>query len=151
MLILFLAMPGIILTTTFQRISPNHPISHRVLYLVYGPLALVVILISLARLITEVRDNALCIRFSPLWPERLIRWAEIRYAEPISYSPVQYGGWGVRVGFGRKAYSVRGNRGVRIELKDGEEVLVGSQRPDELTQAIAERLGPPNHSAGASM
>jgi hypothetical protein len=45
------------------------------------------------------------------------------------------------------AYIVSGNRGVRIELKDGKEVLVGSQKADELARAIADRIGAPKGSA----
>lgn len=143
-LLLPLAVPIIIVTRALQHIQTGHPIPHGVLYVMYGPLALIVILFSLGRLVTEVRETGLFISFFPLWPERTIRWDEIRRAESISYAPSPYGGWGVRMRFGRMAYTVSGNRGVRIELKDGEEVLVGSQRPDELAQAISERIGPPN-------
>jgi hypothetical protein len=38
------------------------------------------------------------------------------------------------------AYTVMGNRGVRIELRDGNELIVGSRRAYELADAIAERV-----------
>jgi hypothetical protein len=100
MLLLLLATPVIILTTALHRVPANHPISDRVLYVVYGPLALVAILFSLGRLITEVGETALSIRFFPLWPERAIRWDEIRRVEATTYTPSAYGGWGVRLGLG---------------------------------------------------
>jgi hypothetical protein len=54
------------------------------------------------------------------------------------YSPLrEFGGWGIRFAPGKKrAYSVSGNKGVELELSDGMHVLIGSQRPEELTQMI---------------
>ncbi|NLK25486.1 MAG: hypothetical protein GX307_02790 [Euryarchaeota archaeon] len=36
-----------------------------------------------------------------------------------------------------KAYNVSGNRGVLLKLKDGNSLLIGSQRAEELDAAIA--------------
>ncbi len=48
---------------------------------------------------------------------------------------------GIRwAGKGRMAYNVSGNKGVEIALADGHSVMVGSQRPDELAEAIRARL-----------
>ena len=54
------------------------------------------------------------------------------------YSPLrEYGGWGVRGSFGKnKAYNVKGNQGIQIELKKGGKVLVGTQRKTEAQQVI---------------
>jgi hypothetical protein len=46
-------------------------------------------------------------------------------------------------GAGSTAYTLSGNIGVRIELRNGEEVLVGSQRYYELASAIAARIVAP--------
>ncbi|MFN7992174.1 MAG: hypothetical protein U0Q18_01140 [Bryobacteraceae bacterium] len=95
------------------------------------------------RLITEARDDVLSIRFVSLWPERSIEWNQIRSAKAVTYRPIlDYGGWGVR--WGERAgvrgivFNVSGNRGVRIDLNNGERVMLGSQVPDELVRAIAE-------------
>jgi Family of unknown function (DUF6141) len=95
------------------------------------------------KLITEVRGEALSIRFTSLWPERLIAWSDIRRAETVTYRPIKdFGGYGVRWATGRgMVFNAHGNRGVRMELASGERVLVGSQRPEELHQAIAVRAG----------
>lgn len=147
MLLLLLATPIIILTTTLHRIPANHQVSDRVLYAVYGPLALVAMLFSLGRLITEVRETALSIRF--FLSGLSAQYGGMRFGglRPLHIPQSRYGGWGVRSGFERMAYTVSGNPGVRIELKDGKEVLVGSQRADELARAIAERIGAPKGSA----
>jgi hypothetical protein len=48
----------------------------------------------------------------------------------------EYGGWGLRVGFSGRAYNVRGNLGVSFELSDGKRFLLGTDRANELEQAI---------------
>jgi hypothetical protein len=59
-----------------------------------------------------------------------------------TYRPIRdYGGWGIRYGRGGKAYNVSGNRGVMLELSDGQKLLIGSQRPEELANAINLALG----------
>jgi hypothetical protein len=61
--------------------------------------------------------------------------------EAITYSPLRdYGGWGIRRGAKGKAYNVSGNHGVRLELSDGKRILIGSQRPEELSEAVAAAL-----------
>jgi hypothetical protein len=47
-----------------------------------------------------------------------------------------YGGWGIRKGRSGWAYNVSGDRGVRLTYTDGETLLIGSQRADELAKAI---------------
>jgi hypothetical protein len=92
------------------------------------------------KLVTEVTDEELIVRFRLLWPERRFPLRGIRSAKAIDYRPVRdYGGWGVRWGFRGRAYNVSGNRGVELELDDGSRVLIGSQRPEELANAIAAR------------
>ena len=68
-----------------------------------------------------------------------VPFSEIEGMEPVTYSPIrEFGGWGIRFGFqGQgKAYNVSGNLGVQLEMSDGERLLVGSQRPQELAGAI---------------
>ena len=94
------------------------------------------------RLVTEVRDDCLRVKFEWLWPERRIPYADIVKATATTYRPIlDYGGWGVR-GFPQvRAFNVRGSRGVLLELRDGRRLMIGSQRPEELEAAIRERLG----------
>ena len=40
----------------------------------------------------------------------------------------------------RMAYNVSGNQGVELTLRDGRQVMLGSQRPQELADAIAKGL-----------
>lgn len=59
-----------------------------------------------------------------------------------AYNPIhEYGGWGIRTGRNGRAFNMRGNEGVQLVLASGKRVLVGSQRPDELAQAIQSLTG----------
>jgi len=81
------------------------------------------------------------IRYRGLPINRLLAFGEIAGFEPVTYRPVfDYGGWGVRWrGRGKMVYSVSGDEGVRIDLADGKEVMIGSQRAEELAAAMAVR------------
>ena len=56
-----------------------------------------------------------------------------------TYRPIwEYGGWGIRCSFGKgKAYNVSGNKGVQLVFKSGKRLLIGSQRADELEEALS--------------
>jgi hypothetical protein len=89
---------------------------------------------------TTVTATNLTVTFGALFPlyRRQIALQTIASAEAITYSPLaDYGGWGIR-GWGKNvALNARGNRGVRLALHDGRRVLIGSQRPNELAEALA--------------
>jgi hypothetical protein len=87
-------------------------------------------------LVTEVRNDGLYVRFFP-FVRRTIPFDSIRRCEARTYRPIrEYGGWGIRYGGKGKAYNVSGNQGVQLELSDGEKLLIGSQRAEELARAI---------------
>ncbi len=88
------------------------------------------------RLVVEVREDGVWLRFVPL-ATRTIPFEEIEQAEAVDYKPMrQYGGWGIR-GLGKnRAYNVSGNEGVRLHLRSGDVVVIGSQRAHDLALAI---------------
>jgi hypothetical protein len=89
-------------------------------------------------LVTEVRPGGLYIRFSPFHRDfRGIPLDGVRSCRSIRYRPIlDYGGWGIRMGFRKKAYNVSGNAGVEIEYEDGRMLLIGSRKADQLAGAI---------------
>ena len=93
-----------------------------------------------AKLITEVREDGLYVRFFPLTHHR-IAFEDINQCEVRTYGPIrEFGGWGIRYGRGAKAYNVSGNRGVELELSTGKRVLIGSGRAEELARAIEAKI-----------
>ncbi len=96
-----------------------------------------------SRLVTEVRDDGIYIRFFPFHrTAHRIAFTEVKQYEVRTYSPIrEYGGHGIRYGSNGKAYNVSGDRGVQIELLNGERLLIGSQRAEELWRAIQAKIG----------
>ena len=91
-------------------------------------------------LIVEVCNDHLLIRYVP-FVNRQIPFTEIRGLEARTYQPIKdYGGWGIRGWGNRRAYNVRGNQGVELELENGQMIMIGSQKPQELALAIASKL-----------
>jgi hypothetical protein len=88
------------------------------------------------KLVVNVSGDSVKIYFRPL-TRRIIPLDQIANFKARTYSPLgEYGGWGLR-GLGKnRAYNISGNRGVELVLKDGRIVMIGSQRAEELAQAI---------------
>lgn len=88
---------------------------------------------------TTVTESELSVSFGALFPlyRRRVPLDDIGSAEAVTYSPLaEYGGWGIR-GWGRNvALNARGRRGVRLALRGGRTLLVGSQRPEALAAAL---------------
>ena len=102
----------------------------------------VVWLMYAAHLITEVRSSGLYIKFYPF--HRSIQKIDLNNVikmEVVTYRPLRdYGGYGIRYGIGGKAYNVSGNRGVKLTYRGGKNLMIGSQRPEELAGALEPRL-----------
>ncbi len=95
------------------------------------------VLFALVQMTTEVHDDHILVEYRPFARREFAR-DDIKGAEVRTYRPIaEYGGWGIRVWFGgKRAYSAYGNQGVELTLADGARVMLGSQKPDDLLQAI---------------
>jgi hypothetical protein len=119
----------------------DRPMSDEMLLLTGGGAILfsvvLVYLFYILRLVTEVRYDGLLIRFYPL-RGKFIPYRSIESCRARSYQPIkEYGGWGIKYGLSSGwAYNISGDRGVQLVLKDGKKILVGSQQPEALEQAI---------------
>jgi hypothetical protein len=97
----------------------------------------VILLLYKMKLTTKVDSHRLHIVFSPL-RRRDIPLSNIAHWEARTYNPIRdYGGWGIRLGRRGWAYNVSGDQGVELELTNGKKLLIGSQRPEELSAAIS--------------
>ncbi|MEO8347923.1 MAG: hypothetical protein ABI610_03345 [Acidobacteriota bacterium] len=102
-------------------------------------LAVVVLLgaVLLMRLTTTVTPDAISVKHGFLYRTR-IPLSDVARAEAVEYSPIRdYGGWGIRGSSRRRALNARGNKGVLLTRSDGTTLLVGSQHPRELLDALA--------------
>ena len=121
----------------------DHPLPNSLLFICWLLLGnLFPALVLLSNLLTEVRADGICIRFTPFhFSERKFSFADLLRCEPKTYSPIkEYGGWGIRYGKNGKAYNVYGNRGVHLEFHDGRQMLIGSQKPEKLARAVQQGL-----------
>ena len=99
------------------------------------------------KLIVEIWTDGIRYSFSPLTRKtKHIKKAEIISAEVAKYNPiVEFGGWGVRKRlFSRKtAYNIRGRVGLRVHLKDGRQIVFGTQKEIELRRAVEKMMQNP--------
>ena len=123
----------------------NSPAPNGVLIIVF--IFLCVMLWGYYKLKLEVwiDQDGIHYRFFPLiLSNKLISKEEIQRYEIRKYNPIiDYGGWGVRRGFGRKwqrAYNVSGNIGLQIYLTNGKKVLFGTQRSQAILYAMDEMM-----------
>lgn len=76
------------------------------------------------------------------WPY-VSNWKTIEKSEIVSWEVVkynaifEYGGWGYRfMGVKNRAYTTKGNTGLKIEMTNGHKKLFGTQKPEELSIAM---------------
>ncbi len=64
--------------------------------------------------------------------------SDIEKLEVRKYNPIwEYGGWGYRTRLGNgEAMNVKGNKGLQIKFKDGKKLLLGTQKSEELEEAV---------------
>jgi hypothetical protein len=108
-------------------------------------LALVGLLLAIAlfvgmRLDIQINESAVYYRFFPFQRRfKFCEWSEVESVDIREYKPLtEYGGWGIRFKLRGKgwAYSVSGNKGLQLELKNGKRLLLGTQRPDDMERVI---------------
>jgi hypothetical protein len=66
-------------------------------------------------------------------------WDKIAKSFVRQYNPIiEYGGWGLRLGlFGKnRAYNISGKEGIQLVFHDHKKLLVGTNKPEEATNAL---------------
>ncbi|MCF7820383.1 MAG: DUF6141 family protein [Candidatus Pacebacteria bacterium] len=133
-----------IMQIVFNSPVGNQPASDWVLYLNLVLILLLGYLFHFIGLNLEVREDAIYYKFTPFhlkW--RQVAFSQIKKAYVRTYHPItEYGGWGWRLGVGGqgRALTVKGNKGLQVELLSGKKILFGTQKPKELDQAIPNNL-----------
>ena len=115
------------------KIVGQHPGSNSELLLItLVPLSILMLLYSIT-LITEVSDEGIYFNLKP-FTKRFIRWEEIQNIEIIRYDFV---GYGLRVDtqYGT-VYNIKGYHGIKINLKDGKRILIGTQKADDFNSVL---------------
>jgi hypothetical protein len=138
--LLNLGLMGIVFWGAYQEYQDGMPLWQALLAIALVAVFALVPL-ALIELRTTITDDGVEVRFWPFSRRRIFK-SEIKSMHVRSYSPLgEYGGWGYRLGASAgKAYNTMGNRGLQLELHDGEKILIGTQRPEELSVFVHEWL-----------
>lgn len=117
----------------------------------WHPVAIVVLCILLAcvalfhSLTVEIRGDTLECRFGVGLIRKRFPLAAIRNVESVR-NPWYYG-WGIHWVLGLWVFNVSGFRAVQITLASGRRYRVGTDEPEELAQAIRQRISEASPSA----
>jgi hypothetical protein len=105
---------------------------------------LCVSLLLMLRLETRLDAAGAHYRLFPLqWAWRSQPWAEVAAAYVRAYDPLsEYGGWGLKGSRSNRALNIAGDQGLQLVLRDGNRLLLGTQRPADIAQAL-EQLAVP--------
>lgn len=95
-------------------------------------------LFAMTRLDTEIRQDGVYCRFFPFQRKyRVYSREQIADARIRKYDPLgEYGGWGIKGTRRNRAWNVSGNQGLQLVLDDGRKVLIGTQQPARLEEAL---------------
>ena len=73
--------------------------------------------------------------------KKTIPYAEIDAIDSVRYSPLrEFGGWGIRGGGRRQAWTARGDLAVVLTLTNGKQLYVGSDDPDGLERSLRDAM-----------
>jgi len=106
-------------------------------------LGLVILLFLFLKLKTRIDQNGISFQFTPFhFEKKHFSWNEINKVYVRNYDAIsEFGGWGIKGGvFWRKskgkAYNVKGDIGLQLELKNGKRVLIGTQKKLEIERVL---------------
>lgn len=142
----FVILPttGCIWYTAYQQLIVRQhvgtqPMSDLMLVIVWIAFGIAMpLLFFLGGMRTEVCGNGINLQGLPIpFCTQHIDYLDIETYEARQYRPLlDYGGWGIRLGRGGKAYTVSGRYGVQLVFKNGQRLLIGSQQPARFVEAI---------------
>jgi hypothetical protein len=87
---------------------------------------------------TEINEKGISAQFKGIpFCNKKFNWDEIQSINVIEYSPLMdYGGWGVRIGFNGWCYNVSGKIGIKFTQTNGKSFLIGTQQKEEAEKII---------------
>jgi len=97
----------------------------------------------LFKLTTKIDEIGIHYQFYPIhFSLKIINWSELKAARVRTYLPLsEFGGWGFRSGFfgnkGKgKALNISGDIGIQLEFKNGQKLLIGTQKQTEAKSVL---------------
>jgi hypothetical protein len=142
---ILLGINGLFLFGVYQQVIGGQqfgdkPMSDTELLIITGLTLLLTFLFIKFRLDTIIKRDGIYVRFFPFHMTfKHYNWNNLTKSFVRQYSAIsEYGGWGLRFGlFGKgKAYNVSGNKGLQLEFNNNKKLLIGTNKPDELTETL---------------
>ena len=143
--VILLILNGILLFGVFKQVIGGQqfgdkPAGNTELLILSGLLLLFTLLFFNLRLDTIIKQDGIYVRFFPFHLKfKYFSWDSMTKTYVRNYSPLtEYGGWGLRFGFFGKgtAYNVSGDKGLQLEFTDNKKLLIGTNKPEELTETL---------------
>ena len=141
-LILLIGCNTFFLIEIVENFATKKESKEEIVYLCVEILSVVVFnfLFFIVRLETQITKEGIYVRFFPFHLKfKFYDWKNISKFYIRQYQPIiEYGGWGIRIGlFGKgRAFNVRGNKGLQLEFKDNNKLLIGSNNSEELERVL---------------
>lgn len=145
--LILLGLPGIFLYGIFKQVIGgqqfgNSPMSNTALIVTTVITFLLSISFFVFRLDTKIKKDGIYVRFFPIHLSfRYYAWNKISKCYVRQYNAMaEYGGWGFRLGlFGKgRAFNMSGNKGLQLEFSNNKKLLIGTNKPEELTKVLNE-------------
>jgi hypothetical protein len=141
---IILPVAGFMWYSAYQHLIANQPVGTHpapdwmltILWIAFG--IAMPLLFFWGGMRTEVRADGIHLQALPLpYCAKHFDYSKIETYEARRYRPLRdFGGWGIRFGRGGRAYTVSGNRGVQLVFENGQRLLIGSQHPEQMVEAI---------------
>ena len=143
--LILLGVNGLFLFGVFKQVIGGEqfgakPMGDIGLLIITGLTIALTLLFMKFRLDTKISKEGIYVRFFPFnLKYKHYAWENLTKSYVRQYSPIsEYGGWGLRLGlFGEgKAYNVSGDKGLQLEFIDNKKLLIGTNKPEELTETL---------------
>lgn len=108
-----------------------------IIWMIFG-IAFPLIMLKWTKLILEVHEDGLYIRFTPFhFHFKKFLYKDMERYKSINYSPFKrFGGWGVRVNFkGEMGYIMSGKQGIELTL-NYQTVVISTRKPEEIIKGM---------------
>ncbi len=104
-------------------------------------LLFVFVLFNFFKLKTRIDEKGIYYQYLPFhFSYRFLPWDVITKCYVRNYNAIfEYGGWGLKFSFRKskgKSFTVKGNIGLQIVLHNGKNILIGTQKKEELQRTI---------------
>jgi len=96
------------------------------------------LLIYSIKLETRITEQGVYVRMFPLgFSFKFYPFSNMLAYYVRKYHPVrEYGGWGYKGRHNNRSLSIRGDRGLQLEFPNGNKLLIGTQKPQEIIEML---------------